>query len=104
MVENEQVTGSLPSRERTLAQYNHHHQSPIVPATPSYYEREDVGSGGGDTKGGKAWHARQNGSGTMYAEWMKNSRGGGMVEEEEDGALVVGDEIGGLDLGEGKGI
>jgi hypothetical protein len=99
MVENEQVTGSLPSRERAFAQYNQHHQNPVVLATPSYYEREDLGNGGG---GGKALHARQNGSGTMYAEWMKNSRGGGMVEEEDGG--FVGDEVGGLDLGEGKGF
>lgn len=82
MVENEQVTGSLPSRERAFAQYNQHHQNPVVLATPSYYEREDLGDGGG---GGKALHARQNGSGTMYAEWMKNSRGGGWLRKRTVG-------------------
>ena len=118
MVENEQVTGSLPSRERALARYESHH---AVPATPSQYEREDLsagsstgngGAGSGGAGGGgssaKTFHMRQNGSGTMYAEWMKNSgasRDRGKVEEEEsvmDG--FAGRDEGGLDLGEGKGF
>ena len=113
MVENEQVTGSLPSRERALARYELHH---AVPATPSQYERENAAgnspsAAGGGASSAKTFHMRQNGSGTMYAEWMKNSsasRDRGRVEEEEssvpDGFAGRDDGVGGLDLGEGKGF
>lgn len=105
MVENEQVTGALGSRDRALREAQH-----PVPATPSYYEREDS-AGQRDGRGGK----RLNGSGTMYAEWMKNSereRGheAGRGDRGDEGSVLDGfagrDEGGGggLALGEGKGF
>ena len=75
MVENELVTGSLPSRERAIARYYNHNTTAAatqhgedginsVPATPTGYRREQqpeeaIGDGDGDGDGGE----RRNGIG-----------------------------------------
>lgn len=69
MVENEQVTGGLASRDMALRRYGE------VPPTPSEYEREDyppakIGGGGHDRVNGyrNGNHSAKDASGRFYAE------------------------------------
>lgn len=79
MVENEQVTGGLASRDMALRRYGE------VPPTPSEYEREDyppakIGGGGGDRINGygngngtkKGNHGAKEETGRLYAEFLRS--------------------------------
>lgn len=77
MVENEQVTGGLASRDMALRRYGE------VPPTPSEYEREDypsakIGGGGGDKISGygngtkKGYYGAKDESGRLYADFLRS--------------------------------
>ncbi|KAL8704380.1 MAG: hypothetical protein Q9201_002449 [Fulgogasparrea decipioides] len=106
MVENETVTGSLPSRNNAIARYGHQDQNQeiIPPATPSeYIERDESRINNGDERvrsPAPSWRGTMNAAGTpkdirhvngnvggrgaergedpgrMYAEFMRHQRGG----------------------------
>lgn len=75
MVENEQVTGGLASRDLALRRYGE------VPPTPSEYEREDyspvkIGAGGSDkvngyVNGPNGNNVVKDGNGQLYAEFLR---------------------------------
>lgn len=126
MVENEQVTGSLPSRHLPLHSLNQSAFSPSsadgryaqeVPPTPSHYEREDSSPVGGRETEMRGRGLRGDKIGGMYADWMKGQghprkvagnlgeRSGGEAMEWDgsgNGAHGGGFVEGGLDGGEGK--
>ena len=96
MVENEQVTGGLASRDMALRRYGE------VPPTPSEYEREDYAQsktdgGGGEridgygngTKSGK--YTAQEESGRLYAEFLRD-QGKATPNGNEQIAEVAGDQ------------
>lgn len=75
MVENEQVTGGLASRDMALRRYGE------VPPTPSEYEREDypakIGGGGGDKANGYGTgtnngnKSARDENGRLYADFLR---------------------------------
>lgn len=103
MVENEQVTGGLASRDLALRRFGD------VPSTPSEYEREDHTSGKGWAGWGKpAMNGHPNGDGAkMYAEFLRSHQGQGRKDrgEENGDRERAGVMEGMLDgLGDGGGV
>lgn len=88
MVENEQVTGGLASRDLALRRYGE------VPPTPSEYEREDYPSGktGGDRVNGyvNGNHSAKEETGRLYAEFLRG-HGKAAANENERATEVAGE-------------
>lgn len=88
MVENEQVTGGLASRDLALRRYGE------VPPTPSEYEREDHSSGrmGGDKVNGSVNgnHFVKEETGRLYAEFLRR-QGKAAANGDERATEVAGE-------------